>query len=74
MFTGGYCSFFSRLKSTIAIGGFEKTVYGISGVNSQILQICSDYNGLPNIKDLELYEIRFFYKPLIQGLIEAQKS
>lgn len=47
---------------------------GVSGIITQMLQIASDYSGLPDIRTMELFEIRFFYKPLIPGLIEAQKS
>jgi len=37
------------------------------------LQICTDYNGLPDIRAMEIWEIQFFYKPLIPNLIEYQK-
>jgi len=47
-------------------------MYGISGIHTQILQICTEYPGLPDIKEMTLDEIRFFYNPLIDGLIKAQ--
>jgi len=40
----------------------------------QLLQIATDYNSLPDLRTLELYEIRFFYEPLIPNLIEYQKK
>ena len=46
----------------------------MGGIVTQALQICSDYNGLPDIRTMELFEIRFFYNPLIPGLIETQKK
>jgi hypothetical protein len=33
-----------------------------------------DYPSLPPIRDITLDEIRFFYEPLIPGLIERQKT
>jgi len=40
----------------------------------QILQICMDYSSLPDFRTLEIYEIRFFYNPLIPELIKHQKK
>jgi hypothetical protein len=37
-----------------------------------MLQIAVDYPGLPDLKQMTIDEIRFFYKPLIKGLIEQQ--
>lgn len=54
--------------------GAEKKVLGVGGIVRQILQICSDYNGLPDVRTMELYEIRFFYEPSISGLIKIQKE
>ena len=50
----------------------ELKVRGIECVVRQMLQISMDYQGLPDIRSMEIYEIRFFYKPLIPGLIEHQ--
>lgn len=44
----------------------------MSGIITQILQICTDYNGLPDIRTMTLNEIRFFYEPLIDSLVKAQ--
>lgn len=41
---------------------------------SQLLQIATDYNSLPDLRDIELHEIRFFYETLISNLIEYQKK
>lgn len=38
----------------------------------QILQICSDYNGLPDVRTMHLHEIRFFYEPQIPALLKTQ--
>jgi len=37
-------------------------------------QIYIDYASLPSIREITVDEIRFFYKPLIDGLIEIQKA
>jgi hypothetical protein len=37
-------------------------------------QIYIDYASLPSIRVITLNEVRFFYKPLIDGLIELQKA
>lgn len=37
-----------------------------------MLQICVDYSVLPDITQISIEQIRFFYKPLIPGLIEQQ--
>jgi len=38
-----------------------------------LLQICSDYPGLPDPRTLTLDEIRFFYSGLRKGLRERTK-
>jgi hypothetical protein len=40
---------------------------------TQMLQIYIDYASLPSIREITLDEVRFFYRPLIGGLIESQK-
>ena len=39
-----------------------------------LLQICSDYSSLPNIENMTIEQIKFFYNPLISSLIETQKE
>ena len=69
----GLChTFFSRIISELAVKGKKKIIYGTGGVNSQIVQIYMDYTSLPLIRDITLEEIRFYYSPLIDGLIELQ--
>jgi hypothetical protein len=41
---------------------------------SQLVQIYIDYHSLPSIRDITLDEIRFFYAPLLDNLIELQKA
>lgn len=36
-----------------------------------MIQICREYPGLPDIRTLELYEIRFFYEGLRPDLLKA---
>ena len=56
------------------MNGLKKIVHGAGGVNSMIVQIYMDYHSLPSIREITLDEIRFFYGPLIDGLIELQKA
>jgi hypothetical protein len=39
-----------------------------------MIQIYLDYSTLPPIKEITLEEVRFFYTPLIDGLIDLQKA
>jgi hypothetical protein len=56
------------------VNGIEKAVHGAGGINSQLTQIYIDFaSGVPPLRDITLEEIRFFYRPLIDGLIERQK-
>jgi hypothetical protein len=58
----------------VAVGGIKKTVHGAGGINSQLTQIYIDFaSGIPSLRDITLEEIRFFYNPLISGLLERQK-
>jgi hypothetical protein len=68
----GSHAFFSRLTSRIARGGENRKILGVTGVMVQLLQIATDYSSLPDLRTLELHEIRFFYEPLIPNLIEYQ--
>jgi hypothetical protein len=49
-------------------------VHGSGGVISQLVQIYIDYSSLPSLRDITLDEIRFFYMPLIDNLIELQQA
>lgn len=39
-----------------------------------LLQICSDYPGLPDVRTLSMSEIRFFYEGIRLQLQKATKS
>jgi len=56
------------------VNGIKKTVHGAGGVNTQMTQIYIDYASLPSIREITIEEIRFFYMPLIDGLIELQQA
>lgn len=60
--------------SVCAIDGKEKKVYGVQGLNLQLLQICMDYNALPTLEKITVDEIRFFYKARIRELCKLQKD
>ena len=49
-------------------------MYGVQGVNIQLLQICMDYNVLPDLEKITVDEIRFFYKARIKELCKLQKD
>jgi hypothetical protein len=55
------------------VHGQRKTVYGSGGIITQLTQICVDYSSMVNPREITIDEIRFFYMPLINGLIERQK-
>jgi hypothetical protein len=57
----------------VAVNGIKKNVYGAGGVNLQMTQIYIDYASLPSIRDITLEEIRRFYRPLLDGLVELQR-
>jgi hypothetical protein len=46
---------------------------GIEYVDVMILQICSDYAGLPDYRTLELDDIYFFYEGLRDSLLKLTK-
>jgi hypothetical protein len=56
------------------VNGIKKIVHGAGGVNTQMTQIYIDYASLPSIREITLEEVRFFYMPLIDGLIELQQA
>lgn len=39
-------------------------------MQEMILQICADYSSLPDFRELELFEIEFFYYGLQNSLIK----
>ncbi len=39
-----------------------------------LIQICMDYSTLPPLSEITADQIEFFYKPLIPGIIKAQKD
>lgn len=47
---------------------------GVGGICNQLLQIAADYSSLPDLRKITVDEIRFFYEPLIPGLIKMQKD
>jgi len=50
----------------------EQEKRGIEWINAQFRQILIDYPGLSGFRKLRISEIRFFYEPLIPGLVEQQ--
>jgi hypothetical protein len=72
--SGGYGSFFNGLTSEVAINGYRKEVVGLQGYNIMLVQIYMDFSCLPSLKDITLDQIEFFYNPLIEGLLKAQKT
>jgi hypothetical protein len=74
VFPGGFFTFFIFIISTVAVNGYKKIIRGAGGINSQLTQIYIDFaSGIPSLRDITLEEVRFFYRPLIDGLIERQK-
>jgi hypothetical protein len=59
--------------SEVAVKGQRKTVKGTGGIITQLTQVCIDYSSMVNPREITVDEIRFFYMPLINGLIERQK-
>ena len=62
------------MTSRIAADGAEVERLGIGGIGEQLLQIAADYSSLPDLKKITVGEIRFFYEPMIPGLIKMQKE
>ena len=61
------------MSSIIVRDGKEKSVKGICGISEQFLQVCHDYNGIGDFRNLSFEEIRFFYNGLIPELKETTK-
>lgn len=57
----------------MAVNGIKKTVHGAGGVVTQMTQIFIDYASMVSPREINLDEIRRYYTPLIDGLIERQK-
>ena len=62
------------MTSLIASKGVVRSVRGVGGKIMQILQVASDYPGVPDVRTLKLHEITFFYEPLIPGLLKTQNK
>lgn len=60
------------MTSRIARGGVEIEELGIGGISYQLLQIAADYSSLPDLRKITVDEIRFFYEPMIPGLVKMQ--
>jgi len=58
----------------VAEHGLEKKVRGIGWIGTLIRQICADYNSLPDVRTMSIAEIKFFYEPLIPGLVKQQRE
>lgn len=43
-------------------------------MRAMILSITSEYHSLPDVRELSIEEIRFFYNGIIEEIIEAQKE
>lgn len=54
--------------------GKIETIYGLSGIAKQLCQICVDYNGLGNFRDLYFHEISFFYEYLVPSLLSESQE
>jgi len=55
------------------VDGSKKTIHGAGGILSQMTQIYIDYASMVSPRDITVEEIRRFYNPLIDGLIELQR-
>ena len=69
-----YILLFKYYKSFVVQHGFKKKMVGIGSIGLMILQICSDYQSLPDFRTLSLTEIEFFYNSLEKTLIEMTKK
>lgn len=54
--------------------GEEVIEHGIMPISEQLAQICADYSGLPNVREMTISEIRFFYKRLVPGILDMQRK
>ncbi len=66
--------FFRRVTSDLIRNGQEVKVKGTTGIVEQIYQITMDYPGISNPLDLDLDEIRFFYRGLHNTLKQTTRN
>ena len=52
--------------------GEEVMERGIIPILEQLAQICIDYSGLPDVREITISEIRFFYRRLVPGMLKEQ--
>lgn len=52
----------------IVVRGEEEKVRGLVGPGTQLLQICRDFPGVPDVRSMTLGEINFFYRAIIPEL------
>lgn len=62
------------MTSDLIRNGQEVKVKGVNGIKEQIYQITMDYPGISNPLELDLDEIRFFYKGLHSTLKQTTKA
>lgn len=48
---------------------YEKKVRGARAIGEMLTQICIDYSTLPDVRTLEVHEIKFFYEGLRGSLM-----
>lgn len=74
VFPVGITAFFIYLAVNIAVDGREKKVKAAAGIPVMIRQIYMDYH-LPIMPDdITVRQVRFFYDPLMDGLVKLQKQ
>lgn len=62
------------MTSTLIRHGAEVTIRGIHGITEQIYQIAMDYPGAKNPLEMDLDQIRFFYRGLHGTLKHTTKG
>lgn len=73
---GGNDTFFGLIKTPLVRGGVDfhlKNHSSFTVHSEMMLQICRDYAGLPDVRKMQLHEIRFFYEGLRAELKEHTK-
>ena len=74
---GVICAFNGLVRTPLVIRGEDGKLeddHNFQAVYTIMLwQICRDYHGLPNVKNLKAHEIRFFYDGLRIELKEHTK-
>lgn len=69
----GGVSFFVLISAEIAVDGKKKKLRGCYAVKIMTLQIYSDYNIPIPPRELDFMTMRYFYDPLVPGLVKLQK-